>query len=63
MKKSLTSLRVALKKKQEDALRELESLKMEVFAQEIQATGAEKLQVGAARMRNGTSSGEIPEYR
>ncbi|MBK8671160.1 MAG: Smr/MutS family protein [Saprospiraceae bacterium] len=51
---------VALKKKQEDALRELESLKMEVFAQEIQATGTEKLQVGAfARMRNGTSSGEI----
>jgi len=50
---------VALKKKQEDTIKELESLKMEVFAKEI-SNGTEKLEVGAfARMRNGTSSGEI----
>ena len=50
---------VALKKKQEDTIKELEALKMEVFAKEI-SNGTEKLEVGAfARMRNGTSSGEI----
>lgn len=50
---------VALKKKQEDALKELEALKMEVFAKEISA-GSERLEVGSfAKMRNGTSSGEI----
>jgi DNA mismatch repair protein MutS2 len=50
---------IALKKKQEDAIKELEMLKMEVFAKEI-STSSEKLEIGAfARMRNGTSSGEI----
>jgi len=50
---------VALKKKQEDTIKELDALKMEVFAKEI-SNGTEKLEVGAfARMRNGTSSGEI----
>lgn len=50
---------ISLKKKQEEALKELESLKMEVFAKEISAS-QEKLVVGShARMRNGTSSGEI----
>jgi len=50
---------INLKKQQEDALKELESLKMEVFAKEI-STSQEKLLVGShARMRNGTSSGEI----
>lgn len=50
---------LALKKKQEDAIKELETLKMEVFAKEIKI-GAEKLEVGSfARMRNGSSTGEI----
>ncbi len=50
---------IALKKKQEDAIKELETLKMEVFAKEI-STSSEKLEIGAfARMRNSTSSGEI----
>ena len=50
---------IALKKKQEDTIKELETLKMEVFAKEISA-GTEKIEVGSfARMRNGTSTGEI----
>jgi DNA mismatch repair protein MutS2 len=50
---------IALKKKQEDAIKELEMLKMEVFAKEI-STSTEKFEIGAfARMRNCTSSGEI----
>lgn len=50
---------IALKKKQEEALKELEKLKMEVFANEISAS-KEKLEVGAfVRMRNGTTTGEI----
>ena len=50
---------VALKKKQEDTLKELEILKMEVFAKEIRTT-KEKLIVGSfVRMRNGTTTGEI----
>lgn len=50
---------IALKKKQEDTIKELESLKMEVFAKEISAS-TEKIEVGSfVRMRNGTSTGEI----
>lgn len=50
---------ISLKKQQEEAIREVEALKMEVFAKEI-STSAEKLKVGSfARMRNGTSTGEI----
>ncbi len=50
---------IALKKMQEDTIKELESLKMEVFAKEISA-GTEKIEVGSfARMRNGTSTGEV----
>lgn len=50
---------IALKKKQEDEARELEALKMEVFAREI-TSGGPKLEVGShARLRNGTSIGEI----
>ncbi|MFZ1750872.1 MAG: Smr/MutS family protein [Saprospiraceae bacterium] len=50
---------VALKKKQEDALKEIESLKMEVFAKEISMSG-DKIHVGAfVRMRNGVASGEV----
>ena len=50
---------VALKKKQEDTLKELESLKMEVFAKEI-STSKDKLKEGSfVRMRNGNSTGEI----
>jgi DNA mismatch repair protein MutS2 len=48
-----------MKRKQELALKEVEALKMEVFANEISAS-TEKLVVGAhVRMRNGTSTGEI----
>ena len=51
---------IALKKKREDALKELEALKMEVFAKEAGAAGQQKLVVGShVRMRNGTSTGEI----
>lgn len=50
---------VEMKRKQEQALKEVEALKMEVFANEISAS-TEKLVVGAhVRMRNGTSTGEI----
>ncbi len=50
---------ISLKKQQEEAIREVEALKMEVFAKEI-STSTEKLKVGSfARMRNGTSTGEI----
>jgi DNA mismatch repair protein MutS2 len=50
---------VSIKKKQEQTLKELESLKMEVFAKEI-STANHKLEVGSfVRMRNGTSTGEI----
>ena len=51
---------IALKKKREDALKELEALKMEVFAKEAGVAGQQKLVVGShVRMRNGTSTGEI----
>jgi DNA mismatch repair protein MutS2 len=51
---------IALKKKREDALKELEALKMEVFAKEAGVSGQQKLVVGShVRMRNGTSTGEI----
>jgi DNA mismatch repair protein MutS2 len=50
---------IDLKKKQEQALKEVEALKMEVFANEISAS-TEQLVVGAhVRMRNGSSTGEI----
>jgi DNA mismatch repair protein MutS2 len=50
---------IALKKKQEDTLKELESLKMEVFAKEI-STSKDKIEVGSfVRMRNGSSNGEV----
>lgn len=50
---------IQLKQKKEEALKELEKLKMEVFAKEIGAS-QEKLEVGAyAKMRNGNSSGQI----
>jgi DNA mismatch repair protein MutS2 len=50
---------VEMKRRQEQALKEVEALKMEVFANEISAS-TEKLVVGAhVRMRNGTSTGEI----
>lgn len=50
---------IALKKKQEEEARELEALKMEVFAREI-SSGGPKLEVGShVRLRNGTSIGEI----
>lgn len=50
---------IALRQKQEAALKELESLKMEVFAKEI-TSSKEKIEVGTfVRMRNGTSNGEV----
>lgn len=50
---------ISLKKQQEVALKEVEALKMEVFAKEI-SLSTEKLNVGSyVRMRNGTSTGEI----
>ncbi|MBC7884500.1 MAG: Smr/MutS family protein [Saprospiraceae bacterium] len=50
---------IAFKKIQEDTIKELETLKMEVFAKEI-SLGTDKIKVGSyVRMRNGTSIGEI----
>lgn len=50
---------LALKKKQEEEARELEALKMEVFAREI-SSGGPQLAVGShVRLRNGTSTGEV----
>lgn len=50
---------IAIKKKQEAELKELEALKMEAFAQEI-AHNAQAIKVGSfVRLRNGTSTGEI----
>lgn len=50
---------IDLKKKQETALKELESLKMEAFAHEVAHT-SQKIKVGTfVRLRDGTSTGEI----
>jgi len=50
---------IALKRKQEEAAKEVERLKMEVFANQISAS-KQKLEVGShARMRNGSTAGQI----